>query len=218
MSECRSAARARPRRGGSPGRAPGWPAERSCPRRRGRRPVTRAKRSSPGAGHRSSRLRSDAIRLPWSAPSAMSAGTTSGSSASSRCRNRGRKLWSWRNWVTPRFYLLSGHRARRVGALVPIEDADAVAVASQQHPAAQPGDPPTDDDDVGHGASSQCWSPPRPGHCRRTGRSHPHEGCRADRVGAAEGLDPELVGWLGIDDGHPVAARRRTSRRHCRPR
>ena len=106
------------------------------------------------------------------------------------------------------------------GRRVPIEDADAVAVASEQHPAAQPGDPPTDDDDVGHGASSQGWSVSlRPGHRRRTGRSHPARGlpcrpCRCRRGSRpAAGRPARHRRW-----SPRAAARRRRSRRHCRPR
>ena len=44
-------------------------------------------------------------------------------------------------------------RARLGGARVAIEDADAVAVASEQHRAAEPGDASADDDDVGHGSA-----------------------------------------------------------------
>ena len=68
----------------------------------GRRAVTRVKRSSPGRKPPETCSGTLATKLKPRAPAASSAGRSSGSSASMVWRQRGRNMWSRRNWLTPR--------------------------------------------------------------------------------------------------------------------
>ena len=153
------AARRRRRRGGRSGRA--------APRRRvastcssvARRPVSVAKRSSPGRGARSAipgGMRSSALKR--AAPAAANASSTSGSSASSTRRPRDCRKCVWWNWATPRRSHASQAASGGVGdgRRVAFEQGHGVAVAGEHEPGGEPAHPAAEHDDPWHALQTAC--------------------------------------------------------------